>query len=72
MMAVPPAMMSLLELKAGAAVELLAENGALVVRPRDATRYALVELLAQCDPDAPLTEEDRGLLDGGPAGAELI
>jgi hypothetical protein len=36
------------------------------VRPR----YTLEELVGQCDPDAPLTEEDRRWLDARPAGRE--
>ena len=35
-------------------------------------RYTLDELLAQCDPKAARTREDREWLDNQPAGAELI
>jgi antitoxin ChpS len=35
-------------------------------------RYTLEELLAQCDPEAAPSNEDREWLDDGPAGAELL
>lgn len=34
-------------------------------------RYTHAELLAQCDPAAPMTAEDREWVNGGPEGAEL-
>lgn len=35
-------------------------------------RYNLDELLAQCDPSAEISEEDRAWLDGKPVGKELL
>jgi antitoxin ChpS len=35
-------------------------------------RYTVEELLAQCDPEAALSNEDRVWLDDNPAGAELL
>lgn len=40
-------------------------------RHRKAVRYTLAELIAQCDPSAPLTEEDRAWLDAPPVGREI-
>ena len=40
-------------------------------RPRKAARYTLSELIDQCDPSAPLTEEDRAWLDAPPVGREF-
>ena len=34
-------------------------------------RYTLAELLAECDPKAPPTDEDRVWLNSTPAGREL-
>jgi len=39
---------------------------------RGRPRYSLAELLSRCDPEAPITEEERDWLDGPPTGAELI
>lgn len=35
-------------------------------------RYTLAELLSQCDPSTPMTEEDRAWLDAAPVGREEI
>ncbi len=49
MMAVPPALLDLLHIGAGAKVGLAVDNGRLVVDPQPRPRYTLDELLAQCD-----------------------
>lgn len=72
MLAVPPALLEVLELSAGAKVGLLIENGRLVVEPQARPRYTLDELLAQCDPSAEITPEDREWLDAKPVGGELL
>lgn len=75
MMAVPRAILDLLNLGVGARVALDVEAGQLVVRPQP-TRPTLAELLAQCDLDAPISDpmsdEDRAWLDGPAVGNELI
>jgi len=43
-----------------------------VVEPRQRRRYTLDELLAQCDPKARRSKEEREWLDSGPVGGELI
>jgi antitoxin ChpS len=35
-------------------------------------KYTLEELVAQCDPNAPLSEEDRAWLDAPPVGREVL
>lgn len=35
-------------------------------------RYTLEELVTQCDPDAPLTDEDRAWLEVPPVGREAL
>lgn len=72
MMAIPPALLDLLRLRPGAKVGIAVESGRLVVEPQARPRYTLQELLAQCDPDARRSKEDREWLRGKPAGGELV
>lgn len=72
MLAVPPALLDVLHLRPGAQVGIAVEGGRLVVEPQKHPRYTLNELLAQCDPKAGLTKEEREWLDDKPAGGELI
>jgi antitoxin ChpS len=72
MLAVPPALLDVLHLTAGAKVGVTVDNGRLVVEPQARPHYTLDELLAQCDPSAELTAEDREWLDAKPAGHELL
>lgn len=72
MLAVPPALLDVLHLSAGAKVGLAVDNGRLVVEPKARPRYTLDELLAQCDASAELTAEDREWLDAKPIGRELL
>jgi antitoxin ChpS len=72
MLAVPPAILDLLHLRAGATVGLAVEHGRLVVEPTPRPRYSLDELLAQCDASAEISEEDRTWLDSKPVGSELL
>jgi antitoxin ChpS len=76
MLAVPPALLNVLQLQPGAKVGIAVERGRLVVEPRTRPRYTLDELLAQCDPKArrskPSSKQDREWLNNKPVGAELI
>lgn len=72
MLVVPPAILDLLHLHAGATVGLTVDRGRLVVEPTLRPRYSLDELLAQCDGSAEMSEEDRDWLDGTPIGGELL
>ncbi len=72
MMVVPPALLDLLHLGAGAKVGLVVDNGRLIVDPQPRPRYTLDDLLAQCDDGAGLTDEDRTWLGDMPTGDELI
>ena len=72
MLAVPPALLDLLNLQAGAKVGLAVNGGRLVVEPQKRPRYTLDELLAKCDPKAPRRKEDREWLDAPPVGDEII
>jgi antitoxin ChpS len=72
MLAVPPALLDLLSLKAGAEVGIAVESGRLVVEPRKRPRYTLDELLAQCLPKARRTKQEREWQSSGSTGRELI
>ena len=72
MLAVPRAVLDVLGLRPGAKVGIAIERGRLVVEPPKRPRYTLDELLAQCDPKARRTKEDREWLDNQPVGRELI
>ncbi|MBO9097221.1 MULTISPECIES: AbrB/MazE/SpoVT family DNA-binding domain-containing protein [unclassified Rhizobium] len=72
MMTIPKAVVDELGLTANTKVEVLAEDGRVVAVPHKRPKYTLDELLAQCDLDAPFTEEDRQWLDDAPSGREVI
>ena len=71
-LAIPPAILDLLHLRAGATVSLTVERGRLVIEPAQRPRYTLEELLAQCGASAGISPEDRAWLDGKPVGNELL
>ena len=72
MLAVPPALLDVLHLEAGSKVGISVEGGRLVVAAKTKPRYKLEELLAQCDPNAPRSEEGQEWLNDGAVGGELI
>jgi antitoxin ChpS len=72
MLAVPPALLDILHLRSGAKVGLTVQSGRLVVEPQQRPHYTLDELLAQCNPKASRSKEDREWLDDSPVGGELI
>jgi len=72
MLAVPPALLDILQLQPGAQVGVAVESGRLVVHPRTRPRYTLDELLAQCNPTARRSKRESEWLDSKPAGGELI
>jgi len=80
MLAVPPALLNVLQLQPGAKVGIAVQSGRLVVEPRPRRRYTLDELLAQCNPRARTSKrgskrasrQQREWLDSKPIGGELI
>ena len=72
MLAVPPALLDLLHLKAGAPVGVAVDGGRLVVEPAPRPRYSLAELLAASDYTGPLSPEDREWLDAPAVGKEIL
>ena len=71
MLAVPPALLDVLELRAGDEVGIGIEDGRLIVVARPRPRYTLEEQLAQCDEDA-ADDMDDAWLDARPVGKERI
>jgi antitoxin ChpS len=72
MLALPSALLAVVELAAGQQVELSVKDGRILIEPRRRPRYTLAELLSRCDRRAPLCDEDRQWLEAPPAGAELL
>ena len=72
MLAVPPAILDMVQLQSGSAVSLMVESGRLIVSPTPKKKYSLQELLAQCDASAALPEADDGWTSAAPVGKELI
>ena len=72
MLAVPPAFLDLLHLKAGASVGVAVDGGRLVVEVSPKPRYTMTELLAASDYSEGISPEDREWLDAPAAGKELL
>jgi antitoxin ChpS len=72
MMAIPKPLLDSLGIAANAKLDLTVEDGKLVAVPRKRPKYTLDELLAQGNPNADLTDEDRDWLSDPPRGSEVI
>ena len=72
MMAIPKPVLDSMGLGPNVKVALRLEEGRLVVEPRPRPRYSLAELVAQCDADAPLSEEAREWDEALPMGGEAL
>ncbi|MHB8369132.1 MAG: AbrB/MazE/SpoVT family DNA-binding domain-containing protein [Leptospirales bacterium] len=72
MMAVPPALLDQLHLKAGDTVGVSVTDGRLVVDPNPRPHYTLAELLAASDYSQPQSAEEREWVDAPAVGGELI
>jgi len=72
MLAIPPAILDLLHLSAGAKVGLAVDGGRLVVEPRARPRYTLAELLAVSDYSQQQPPEEREWADAPAVGGELL
>ena len=71
MLAVPPALLDVLGLQAGARVHVGIEDDHLTVAPKTRSSYTLAELLAQCEHNVP-DDVDRAWLEAPPVGKELL
>jgi antitoxin ChpS len=72
MLAVPPALLDLLHLKAGTAVGVAVDGGRLVVEASPQRRYTMAELLAASDYSGGASPEDREWLDAAAVGSEIL
>ncbi|EIW3594536.1 antitoxin [Salmonella enterica] len=72
MLTVPPALLNALSLGSDNEVGMVIDNGRLIVEPRRRPQYSLTELLAQCDPTAEISQEEREWLDAPVAGRETV
>lgn len=72
MLAVPPAILEMLQMESGSAVSMAVEAGRLIIEPGVRPKYSLQELLAQCDASAPLSGEDAAWTESPAKGRELI
>ena len=72
MLALPPALLDLIELRAGQQVAVSVQRGRIVVESRPRPRYTMAELLSRCDPSAPIASADREWLESPPVGNELL
>ncbi|ABX24297.1 hypothetical protein SARI_04523 [Salmonella enterica subsp. arizonae serovar 62:z4,z23:-] len=72
MLAVPPAVLKTLALSTDSEVGMTIDNGCLIIEPRKRPCYSLEELLAQCDPNAEISEEDREWIDAPAVGREIL
>ncbi len=72
MLAVPPAILELLDLQAGTTVGVAVEGGRLIVEPKPRPRYTLDALLAESDYAQPLSDEDRDWVEAPAVGRELL
>jgi len=72
MLAVPPALLDVLQLTVGAKVGLTVDNDRLIVEPAVRPRYTMAELLAASDYSRPQPAEEREWVDAPAVGGELI
>ena len=71
MLAIPPAVLEILNLQSGTTVGVAVHDGKLIIEAQSKPQYSLDELLAQCDLNAPITEDDQAWLDIKSVGNEL-
>jgi antitoxin ChpS len=72
MLAVPPAVLEMLDLRAGATVSVQVDRGRLVLEPQTRPQYTLAELLAVSDYGKPQPPEEREWVDAPAVGREII
>ena len=72
MLAVPPVVLELLRLKAGAKVGVSVENGRLIVEPEQHPHYSLSELLDGSDYTQAQPPEEREWVDAQAVGREPL
>jgi antitoxin ChpS len=71
-MTIPKPVLEELGLNANTKLDVRAENGRIVAAPHARPKYTLDELIAQCDLDAPWSEQEREWMDAPSVGREII
>lgn len=59
MPALPQVILRMQEINSDSSVTIEVDSGYLIIKPQKAKTYLLKDLLAQCDADMPLSEEDK-------------
>jgi antitoxin ChpS len=72
MLTVPPALLEVLDLKAGAQVGVAVDDGRLIVQASPKRRYTLAELLAASDYSTPQSSEDQEWVYTPTTGKEIL
>lgn len=72
MLAVPPAILEILDIQAGTTVGLAVEDGRLIIDPKPRARYTMAELLAASDYAQAVDTPDREWIDAPATGRELL
>ena len=72
MLAVPPAFLDQLHLRAGAMIGIAVDRGCLMINPNPRSRSTLAELLAASDYSQPQPAEEREWVDAPATGSELL
>lgn len=70
--AIPKRLLELVQLQAGSKVDIDVQQGRLIVVQQRKKRYALSELLAQCDSELPITAEEQAWLMSPAVGLEAL
>ena len=72
MLAVPPALLDILQLSVGAKVGIAVDNGRLVIEPKPRLHYTMTELLAASDYSGQQPPEEREWVDAPAVGGEFL
>jgi antitoxin ChpS len=72
MLALPPAVLNLVGFEVDTRVGITVQDGNLVIASQKPRRYSLQDLIALCDPTAPLPPVDREWLDTPAMGGEVL
>lgn len=72
MLAVPPALLDVLHLTAGAKVGMAVDNGRLIIKAVARPRYTMEALLAASDYSEPQPAEEREWVDSPATGREIL
>lgn len=72
MLAVPPAILDILELEAGSTVGVAVDGSRLIIEARPRPRYTLSELLETSDYSEPQPPEERAWVDAAAVGREIV